>query len=497
MADVAESWRSSSFCAPAEALPASSADSWIAQQRKRDALDAENDENVTRAARSILNKLTVEKFDSLFEQLTTCGITRPHHISILMREVFEKATTQHHFIPMYAELCVKLEKDPRIAPVVFEEADELQNFRRLLLNQCQNVFEQVLESRSVEDNADEEVTFRRKQQAIGNMKLIGQLLAHGMLSSDLFTECCEELLRKHTECPEALESLVALMMVAGPKFDQRGWQYYQRLEKILADMGALTKDKSVPPRLRFLIRDVLDARAAGWPSCRSGGRTPAKLEEVRNAAAETHQKTPVEEESCESWWCAATEGAKSNSGIVAKMQGDESPKAANKAGKKKAVKFAPKDATPEPSPKTEPAPAPKEAFNIVNFRRTMGSIFSDLASDKNVPAAVQRVRLQEVPAHLQAEQYADILTRIVEERRGAVRRCELAFIAGLCAAECSAFDRQECLAGIGLFFKDVYGELCNEVHRLPAIMKSEFMPTVSNVFPVSELNKVVPATMRK
>merc|ERR1719201_3130645 len=111
---------------------------------------------------------------------------------------------------MYASLCVKLEKDPRIAAVVFKDADHLQNFRRLLLNQCQNVFEQVLESHAVDANADEdeEVIFRRKQQALGNMKLIGQLLAHGMLSSDLFPECGEALLRKRTECPEALESLV-------------------------------------------------------------------------------------------------------------------------------------------------------------------------------------------------------------------------------------------------------------------------------------------------
>ncbi len=35
--------------------------------------------------------LVEEKFASLFEQLATCGIKQPHHISILMREVFEKA----------------------------------------------------------------------------------------------------------------------------------------------------------------------------------------------------------------------------------------------------------------------------------------------------------------------------------------------------------------------------------------------------------------------
>jgi len=78
--------------------------------------------------------------------------------------------------------------------------------------------------------------------------------------------------------------LVALTMVAGPKFDYSSWQYYGRLGQIFTDMAALTKDKSVPPRSRFLIRDVLDAREAGWPSKLGGDKSPSKLEEVRNAS---------------------------------------------------------------------------------------------------------------------------------------------------------------------------------------------------------------------
>jgi len=115
-----------------------------------------------------------------------------------------------------------------------------------------------------------------------------------------------------------------------------------------------------------------------------------------------------------------------------------------------------------PSPKAKAldteAPAlvaPEKPFDLITFRRALATIFSDLASDKNIPAAVQRIRLQNVPVEFQADQFVDILTRIVEERRGAVRRCELAFLAGLVAAESSAFDRKEFLAGIALFFKDV------------------------------------------
>jgi hypothetical protein len=398
---------------------------------------------------------------------------------------------QHHFIPMYADLCVKLEKHPHIASIV-DGGGELHSFRRLLLNECQSVFEQLFESsncgESKECNPDQESTFRRKQQALGNMKLIGQLLVHGMLSSDLFVSCCEELLRKRATCPEALESLVALMMVAGPKFDKSSWQHYRRLQNVLSDMALLTKDKSAAPRLRFLIRDVLEARDAGWPFSRNGCKTagigPSKLEEVRaDQASDAAQKASPD---AKKEWTALIKDV---------MEDPQITTFAKNAPWKAKQQSTPKSDSCKTAEKVAPSSAPPVAFQAVEFRRVLNAIFKDLASDKNIPAAVQRIRLQNVPAEFQADQYVDILTRVVEERRGAVRRCELAFVAGLSAN--SAFERKECLAGIDLFFRNVYGGLCNEVHRLPAIMKSEFLPTMLNVFEAADINTVVPASMRK
>ena len=52
---------------------------------------------------SILNKLTEEKFEPLYERLVTeTGICKESHIIALTRELFAKSTTQHHFIEMCA-----------------------------------------------------------------------------------------------------------------------------------------------------------------------------------------------------------------------------------------------------------------------------------------------------------------------------------------------------------------------------------------------------------
>lgn len=548
------------------ALP--TADSWIARQRARAiSVDGDN-EQVLRAARSILNKLTVEKFESLLCQLVDCGIRTPLHVTLLMREVFEKATTQHQFIPMYAELCVRLEKDPRIMFAV-KQAEPLQDFRRLLLDQCQDVFEQMLTPCAIEGIIDEQTQRCRKQRALGNVKLVGELLVRGMLGSVLFVECSRQLLQSRNTCPEALECLAALLMVAGPKFDKQSWSHYERLIDLFSAVDVLTRDKSTPTRLRFLLRDVLDTRGAGWSTSANQAAlkaAPMKLEAVREKAAEEngvtaskhgvaspkHQNIIREARSPTAGPVRSPPAADEVRALVAerfrtalgpdtvrsskqekpmttrsRKRGSKGDAKASNANKLSAADVAnvlrnalgndqqedrrPRCATVsevksakqnemskrQSSPTSPPVELPcadvaAEEFDLVAFRRTLSTTLTKLSQDKNVAAAVQYIRLQQVPPQFQADQFVDILSRIVEERRGAIRRCEFAFAAGLAAAEDSPFERCACFEGIRLFFEDVYGELCQEIQRLPGIMKSEFLPTMYGVFGAADLKHIVP-----
>lgn len=479
------------------------ASSWVAQQRKSASSNTpDNDGAVTRAACSILNKLTVEKFDSLFEQLATCGISKPEHLQMLMREVFHKATMQHHFVPMYADLCVRLEQDPRIAAVV-EAAGHQHSFRRLLLNQCQISFEQLLEPCDEATEKDEEERLRRKQQAMGNMKLIGRLLVHGLVTSKVLVECAEEILRCHKTCPDALESLAALLMVAGKQFDNANWQFHPRLLEVFSTMKALSKDKSTPARVRFLLRDVLDHRQAGWSHCTYTAATaaaPMRLDEVRETATHEVKYMNLEEQMETDTLLAGLQriaqmAAKNKSkDIVSTEKRTESDsKPSRKKGRQKGSRAAPTVSETAGRPKAGDQEDFREPFDIVSFRRTLATILADLSSDRNIPAAVRRIRLQGCPIEYQAKEFADIITRVVEEKRGPIRRSCLAFAAGLGAAEQSAFDREACLDGVGQFFEDVYPELCTEIPRLPAIVTSELLPTLRNVFPKSDINKILPA----
>eukprot|EP00747_Dinoflagellata_sp_TGD_P025843 gnl/TRDRNA2_/TRDRNA2_131522_c0_seq2.p1 gnl/TRDRNA2_/TRDRNA2_131522_c0~~gnl/TRDRNA2_/TRDRNA2_131522_c0_seq2.p1 ORF type:complete len:859 (-),score=244.41 gnl/TRDRNA2_/TRDRNA2_131522_c0_seq2:168-2390(-) len=614
-------------------LPAASSNSWLAQQaRSKDQHD--EDEKVERACRSILNKLTVEKFDSLYEQLgSSCGIRSPNHLALLMREIFEKATVQHHFIPMYADLCVRLEKDPRLASAMGPEGGP-SSFRHLLLNQCQSSFEDLLESRarnsstaSDEDSeSQEQLEGLCKRRALGNIRLVGQLMVRGMLHSKLLVECCGELLNGQKECPEALESLAVLLTVTGPKFDTPKFKFQDRFSAIFDRVELLSKDKGIPARVRFLLRDVMDLRAAGWPSrarpASGEPKGPMTLEEVKEQqdldeaearqkpqsstrgggsrdkgkstgkapAATTPSKQPPQQQPARSTaavsrllnivgtkdgsskqekdaptkkekevnikkekeTCAKKEkeahakkaneasakkdkdGAAPKEKEVAKAKAPKTPEKApksNEASSKKkeqsepesepkpSKKKAEKKATPPPSPvaaveKAENAPVvppmpvkmpvadekvevpiANVPFNVGTFHRDLSAVLRDLRTDGNVPAAVRRVRSHGVPAARQAAEFVDIVTRAAEEPCGSARRSSFAFVTGLAAGEPSAFLRAECLKGVKIFFQEVYEELCGEVPRLPAIVSSELIPTLRNVYSAAELDPLVPQMM--
>lgn len=134
-----------------------------------------------------------------------------------------------------------------------------------------------------------------------------------------------------------------------------------------------------------------------------------------------------------------------------------------------------------------PVPFDKKAFH-----RDLSTILRDLASASSVSNAVQQIRSWRVPKSEQAAEFMDLLTRAAEEGRGLARRRCFTLVAGLAAGSPSAFARDECLAGVGMFFKEVYQGLSLEVPRLPAIAANELVPTLATVLPKKKLRAMLP-----
>jgi hypothetical protein len=132
------------------------------------------------------------------------------------------------------------------------------------------------------------------------------------------------------------------------------------------------------------------------------------------------------------------------------------------------------------------------AFDKVAFHKELSNILRDLVCASSAGAAVQQIRTWRVPKDMQAAEFTDLLTRASEEGRGLARRRCFTLAAGLAAGTPSAFAKDECLAGISAFFKEVYQGLCLEVPRLPAIAANEMIPTLAAVLPKKKLRPLLP-----
>ncbi|CAK9077025.1 unnamed protein product [Durusdinium trenchii] len=129
---------------------------------------------------------------------------------------------------MYADLCVLLHEHFTAKPL--EDGKKL-TFKRLLLDECQSSFERLLtppsnlEQLPTEEKTAAEMSY--KTHMLGNIKLVGGLLARGMLASKVGIAILEELLSNPT--PEALESVAALLTALGSSCDRPEWPQHVAL----------------------------------------------------------------------------------------------------------------------------------------------------------------------------------------------------------------------------------------------------------------------------
>jgi translation initiation factor 4G len=111
--------------------------------------DDPEEEAKQKAFKGILNKLTPDNFERLTGQLLEVGITEAKTLVGLIGQIFDKALFEPHFCELYSQLCQTLQKrlpefdDPaeEPAPEGGEAKRRKLNFRRLLLNKCQEEFE--------------------------------------------------------------------------------------------------------------------------------------------------------------------------------------------------------------------------------------------------------------------------------------------------------------------------------------------------------------------
>ncbi|GFH10238.1 MI domain-containing protein, partial [Haematococcus lacustris] len=248
------------------------------------------EERAMRTIKGILNKLTPEKFERLLAQLLEVILTA----DILQQTialVFENAVEQPTYCAMYADLCLRLSKElPTFPPP--QGSNRSIGFRQILLNTCQDEFEGTEAARqaltSITEPHTREVAERNvKKRTLGNMRLLSELYKQDMVKDWIMTQCMETLLtapkgRLPTE--DNVEAACEMITTAGARLAKsEKAETRSKLDSVLKQLEKLGSERSVPSRIRFIIRDILDQRKANWVARREVF-TAKKLDEIRGQA---------------------------------------------------------------------------------------------------------------------------------------------------------------------------------------------------------------------
>lgn len=248
---------------------------------RRDFLIENEEQNIEREVGALLDKLTMEKFDSISDQIIAWanksetekdGQTLIH----IIRLIFERATDQVARSEIYARLCRKMMEaiSPNVRDDGIRNTDGKpiaggQLFRKYLLDRCQESFERSLVLKApvdhtvgnaVETSGEAELysdgyhaaqEVRRRGFCL--IQFLGELYKVRMLTEFIMHECIRELLGT-VENPgeEKIESLYRLLTTVGKLLDNPKARAH--MDTYFTRMKELGKSSNVAPRVQSMLQ---------------------------------------------------------------------------------------------------------------------------------------------------------------------------------------------------------------------------------------------------
>uniref|UniRef100_A0A1D1YZ85 Eukaryotic translation initiation factor 4G n=1 Tax=Anthurium amnicola TaxID=1678845 RepID=A0A1D1YZ85_9ARAE len=265
-----------------------------AEERYEVGKESDEEETKQRKLKGILNKLTPQNFDRLFDKVKEVNIDNAATLRGVISQIFDKALMEPTFCEMYANFCFHLAG----ALPDFSEDNEKITFKRLLLNKCQEEFERG-EREQDEANRDEEGEIKKsaeereekkiqaRRRMLGNIRLIGELYKKKMLTERIMHECIKKLLGQYPNPDEEdIEALCKLMSTIGEMIDHS--KAKEHMDAYFDMMMKLSSNQKLSSRVRFMLKDAIDLRKNKWQQRRKV-EGPKKIEEVHRDAAQERQ----------------------------------------------------------------------------------------------------------------------------------------------------------------------------------------------------------------
>lgn len=267
-------------------------------------------EYIIRKVNALLNKLTLEKFDSISAQIfeyarQSAKENDGRSLRTVMKLTFEKACDEPAFASMWARLCRSMYdamtddiKDTSILDEHKNPSSGILLFRKYLFNRCQVEFEKGWKVNMPEvDEVDGMMTdeyyiaAKAKRQGLGLIQFIGELFKLEMLSERIMYGCMIKLCNDPSNAgDEEAESLCKLLTTIGKALDAKP-KTVKWVDIVIGRMkNEMVHSPKLTSRIKFMIQDLLDLRKDKWVP-RTGGTqvgptTIAKIHEMAEKAKE-------------------------------------------------------------------------------------------------------------------------------------------------------------------------------------------------------------------
>ncbi|XP_049851256.1 uncharacterized protein LOC126325818 isoform X2 [Schistocerca gregaria] len=233
-------------------------------------------EKFFREIQSLLNKLTTESHH-LVKQLQQkfAEIDSPDTLTVAIKLIHTKASSERKYSRMYSELCKRLEEHCPVFPNP-DQKKKAVSFMRIMLNELQTAFEKKVGLPPLLGSEDEDVFYKNRDRVMGNIVFMGELYVQGLIPQGLLQRCInsliesikwslekklapnsEELAEIETEC----EKLIALVTVVGSFLNSNATEFSNQ---VIEGIKTLACSDTLNLRVRFLIQNVIDDHMNGW-----------------------------------------------------------------------------------------------------------------------------------------------------------------------------------------------------------------------------------------
>lgn len=366
-------------------------------------------EDIERKVKSALNKLTLEMFEPITEDLMAIAKQsvwedNAQTVRQVISLTFAKACDEPFWSSVYAQFCAKLlkeipdeVKDINIISKTGEPATGGDMARRILLATCQSEYEKgwvdklptnpdgsPLEPEMMSD--EYYAMAAAKRRGLGLVKFIGNLYILNMLNDQVILHCLRDQSKNVVDPSEdSLENLAQLIKTVGPRFEALE-RNRAALTLVYDNIQQILDNCKLSSRIKFMLMDLQDLRRSNWKSAKQDAG-PKTIKEIHNEA----ELKRIEESRAQAEKRRQNKGGY-NSGGYGGGSGSRSNSTRNDSswGSKKESRFPTKDArgftSVSRSQSNRPTPESNSSFTAPreNSKRTdsvASNIFAALGGD--------------------------------------------------------------------------------------------------------------------